>query len=89
MNIRNDSASVSARAAAKAMGLHVAPWLDAAAIAACVVKAEKHRALLNLRGNWEANGSPAAGRAAVESALTEYMTAAAAVSVECARCLSA
>lgn len=88
MKIQSNPASVSARAAAKAIGLHVAPWLDAAAVAACVIKAEKHRILLDLRGKWEANGSPAAGRAAVESALADYMAAAAAVSVESARCIN-
>ena len=88
MQIQSDPASVSARAAAKAIGLHVAPWLDAAAVAACVIKAEKHRTLLNLRGKWEAEGSPAASRAAVESAFSDYMAAAAVVSVESARCIN-
>ena len=88
MQIQSDPATVAARAAAKANGLHVAPWLDAAAVAACVIKMEKHRALLNLRGKWEAQGSPAAGRAAVESALADYMAAAAVVSVESARCIN-
>jgi len=88
MRIQSDPASVAARAAAKANGLHVAPWLDAAAVAACVVKAEKHRTLLSLRGKWEAEGSPAESRAAVESALAEYKTAAAAASVESARCIN-
>ena len=88
MQIQSDPASVAARAAAKANGLHVAPWLDAAAVAACVIKAEKHRALLSLRGKWEAEGSPAAAAAVVESALADYMTAAAVVSVESARCIN-
>lgn len=88
MQIQSDPASVSARAAAKAIGLHVAPWLDAAAVAACVIKAEKHRTLLDLRGKWETEGSPAFGRSAVESALAEYMAAAAVVSAESARCIN-
>jgi hypothetical protein len=88
MQIQSDPVSISARAAAKAIGLHVAPWLDAAAVAACVIKAEKHRALLSLRGKWESDGSPAAGRAAVESALSDYMAAAAVCSVESARCIN-
>lgn len=88
MKIQSDPASVAARAAAKANGLHVAPWLDAAGVAACVIKAEKHRALLSLRGKWEAEGSPAAGRAAVESAFAEYMAAASAASAESARCIN-
>lgn len=86
--MHNDKETTAARAAARAAGLHVAPWLDAAAVAACVIKAEKHRKLLSLRGKWEAEGSPAAGRAAVESALADYMAAAAAVSVESARCIN-
>ena len=88
MQIHKDPASVQARADAKAIGLHVAPWLDAAAVAACVVKAEKHRLLLSLRSKWEAEGSPVAGRAAVELALADYMAAAAVVSVESARCIN-
>jgi len=43
---------------------------------------------LSLRGKWEAEGSPAESRAAVESALAEYKTAAAAASVESARCIN-
>ena len=88
MQIQSDPASVSARAAAKAIGLHVAPWLDAAAVAACVIKAEKHRTLLDVRGKWEAEGSPAADRAAVESALLEYMAALSIVSKESGRCMN-
>jgi hypothetical protein len=88
MQIQFDPASVSARAAAKAIGLHVAPWLDAAAVAACVIKAEKHRALLSLRGKWEADGCPDADLSAVESALADYMTASAAASVESVRCIN-
>ena len=88
MQIQTDSETLTARAAAKAIGLHVAPWLDAAAVAACVIKAEKHRALLNLRSKWEAEGSPAASRAAVESALADYMAALSIVNKESGRCIN-
>lgn len=87
MKTQNNPATVAARNVAKEMNIHVAPWLDAAAVAACVIKAEKHRALLSLRGKWEAEGSPAAGRAAVELALADYMAAASVVSIEAARCI--
>lgn len=87
MQLQTNPETLAARAAAAAAGLHVAPWLDAAAVAACVIKSEKHRALLDLRGRWEAEGSPAATRAAVESALAAYMSAAAVASQESARCM--
>jgi hypothetical protein len=88
MKLLNDSATVAARAAAKAIGLHVAPWLDAAAVAACVKSGLLHRDLLDLRGKWEADGKPAAGETVVRAALAAYMEAREASSIESKRCLS-
>jgi len=88
MKIQSDPVSIKARAAAKALGLHVAPWLDSAAVAACVKSGLLHRALIDLRGKWEADGKPAAGETAVRAALAAYMEAREAFSIESKRCLS-
>lgn len=88
MKLLNDPATVAARAAAKAIGLHVAPWLDAAAVAACVKSGLLHRALLDLRGKWEADGKPAAGETAVRAALAAYMEARSITNKESGRCMS-
>jgi len=88
MKLLNDPATVAARAAAKALGLHVAPWLDAAAVAACVKSGLLHRALIDLRGKWEADGKPAAGETAVIAAVAAYMESREASSLESKRCLS-
>jgi hypothetical protein len=88
MIIQNDLASLKARADAKAIGLHVAPWLDAAAVAACVKSGLLHRALLDLRGKWEAEGKPADGETAVKAAFDAYMKARAISHKESGRCMS-
>jgi len=88
MQILTDSETLTARAAAKAIGLHVAPWLDAAAIRAAVEHTQKHRVLLELRNHWEAEGKPAAEESAVAAAFSSYMATREAYAIESARCMS-
>ena len=84
----NDKKTAAARAVAKQMNLHVAPWLDAVAICACVIKAQKHRAMIELRNKWEAAGRSAETTAAVEAAFEDYMDSAAIATAESRRCFS-
>jgi len=88
MQILTDSETLTARAAAKAIGLHVAPWLDAAAVRAAVEHTQKHRVLLALRNKWEADGKPADAEPAVAAAFSAYMATRGASAIESARCMS-
>lgn len=87
MKTQNNPATVAARNVAKAMNIHVAPWLDAVAISACLIKAEKHRQLIQLRSAWEAAGRPSDAAEVVEAAFNDYMDAAAIATEESRRCM--